>query len=127
MPKTARQIAWEILTATDTSPRRLDHLFKSHDPSVNRLIPAEKALVRSLVYGTLRWRGHLDWVVDHFSTTPLRKINPKVINCLRLALFQIIYQDKIPVSAAVNTAVEMVKTAAPTYVVKFTFYCPIID
>lgn len=119
MPKTARQIALEILTAMETSPLRLDQLFKAHDRHVNRLISAEKALVRSLVYGTLRWRGHLDWLVNHFSTTPLRKISPQVLNCMRLALFQIIYLDKIPVSAAVNTAVEMTKATAPPYVVKF--------
>jgi 16S rRNA (cytosine967-C5)-methyltransferase len=119
MPDSARQIALEILTAVETSPLRLDALFKSRDDRINGLIPAEKALVRSLVYGTLRWRGHLDWIVTHVSTTPLRKINPRVLNCLRLALFQIIYLDKIPVSAAVNTAVELVKDNAPAYVVKF--------
>ena len=119
MPKTARQIALEILSAAEDSHLHLDGLFSAYDKEVNRMIPADKAFLRSLVYGTVRWRGRLDWIVKRFSTTPLHKIKPQVLNCLRLALFQIIYLDKIPVSAAVNTAVEMAKTYAPPYVVKF--------
>ena len=41
------------------------------------------------------------------------------MNILRIALFQIIYLDRIPVSAAVNTSVEMAKSVTEPYVVRF--------
>jgi 16S rRNA (cytosine967-C5)-methyltransferase len=62
-----------------------------------------------MVYGVLRWRGRLDHVIAHFSDSPISRIQPSVLNILRLGLFQIIFLDRIPVSAAVNTAVELTK------------------
>ena len=42
------------------------------------------------------------------------------MNLLRLAIYQILFMDRIPPSAAVNTAVELAKEAHPPWVVKFT-------
>ena len=84
-----------------------------------RLSRKDRTLVHALVYGVLRWQGRLDWIIDYFSKTRLDKIDPRVLNILRLGLFQIIFLDRIPVSAAVNTSVEMVKSVAAPYVVRF--------
>jgi 16S rRNA (cytosine967-C5)-methyltransferase len=79
----------------------------------------DRALLQALVYGVLRWRQRLDWIIDYFSKTRQNKIDPKVLNILRLGLFQIIYLDRIPVSAAVNTSVELTKTVAGPWVVRY--------
>ena len=50
---------------------------------------------------------------------PLRKISFSVLNLLRLALFQILFLDRIPESAAVNEAVKQAKKGQPAYVVSF--------
>jgi len=62
-----------------------------------------------MVYGVLRWRSRLDHIILHFSKTLIQKIELPVLNILRLGLFQIIYLDRVPDSAAVNTSGEMTK------------------
>jgi 16S rRNA (cytosine967-C5)-methyltransferase len=71
------------------------------------------------VFGVLRWRGRLDFIIKQFSSTRFDKIDPKVLNILRLGLFQIIYLDRIPESAAVNTAVAIAKTSVAPWVAGF--------
>ena len=79
----------------------------------------DRALLQTLVFGVLRWRGRIDFVIATFSRTPLNKIQPDILNILRMALFQVMFLDRIPVSAAVNTAVELAKPLAPVWVVRF--------
>ena len=79
----------------------------------------DQALFNALVFGVLRWRGRLDWFIKHFSKTPLRRIDPAILNILRLGTFQLLYMERIPASAAVNTSVEMAKSVAARWVVRF--------
>jgi 16S rRNA (cytosine967-C5)-methyltransferase len=68
----------------------------------------DRALYNQLVYGVLRRRLRLDAVVGAYADRPLKKISPPILNILRIGLFQILFMDRIPPSAAVNTAVNLV-------------------
>jgi 16S rRNA (cytosine967-C5)-methyltransferase len=114
----ARTRALSILNTLDRGGRTLDSLLEDMDTEASMDL-RDRALLNTLVYGVLRWRGRLDWVIGQFSTTRLKKIDPKVLNILRIGLFQILYLDRVPVSAAVNTSVEMTKSLAAPWVVKF--------
>jgi 16S rRNA (cytosine967-C5)-methyltransferase len=116
----ARKKALAILNKLEEKQQTLDGILENLSTQKQTIARRERALLNALVYGVLRWRGHLDYIIEHFSTTPLNKITPQVMNILRLGLFQIIYLDRIPKSAAVNTSVEMVKSIAPPWVVRFT-------
>ncbi len=70
----------------------------------------EAALASRLCYGVLQNRMLLDWQLARF--TRLEKLQPAVHEILRLALYQLTLTDKIPVSAAVNEAVEQAKRFA---------------
>ena len=114
-----RKAAFEILNNLDQGQATLDNLlgeFNAENASISR---RDRALFQALVFGVLRWRGRLDFIINHFSRTRFDKIDPRVLNILRLALFQIIYLDRVPESAAVNTAVEIAKTAVAPWVVGF--------
>jgi 16S rRNA (cytosine967-C5)-methyltransferase len=118
-PLTVRGVATAVLDTLDGNRRTLDDVLEaafSRHPALSR---RDRALLTALVFGVQRWRGRLDYIIGAFSRTPLEKIEPRVMNLLRLALFQIIYLDRIPVSAAVNTAVEAAKSFCPAYVVRF--------
>lgn len=69
----------------------------------------ERGFVTELVNGTLRNLINIDYIIGQFSKTPVNKIKPIVLNTLRLAVYQIIYLDRIPDSAACNEAVAFVK------------------
>ncbi len=70
----------------------------------------EAALASCLCYGVLQNRMLLDFWLAGF--TRLEKLQPAVLEILRLALYQITFLDKIPASAAVNEAVEQTKRYA---------------
>ncbi len=69
----------------------------------------DRALLTELVYGIFRQRGALDWQIDHFSK--VKTLHPAIRNILRLGLYQLLFLNKIPPSAAVNTSVEFAKEA----------------
>lgn len=93
----------------------LDRLFRTHPHLEDR----DRALVSQLVQGVVRWRLRLDWIIGEASRFPLKKIDPPVLEILRLALYQILFLSRIPESAAVNEAVKQVKARFPRHVVSF--------
>ncbi len=118
-PLSVRNTALNILNRLDRDHRTLDTIL---DEVLSRgTFPArrDRALLQALVFGALRWRGRLDYVIDFFSRTPANKMDLPVRNILRLGLFQILYLSRIPPSAAVNTAVEIAKRSSPPWVVRF--------
>lgn len=69
----------------------------------------DSALIRELVYGTLENQIYIDYVIRSFSKVRLKKISPIIMNILRLGIYQIIFMDRIPDSAAVNESVKLAK------------------
>ena len=119
MVNNARKTSLYVLNTLDQGNKTLDSILDEAFSQHIFFSKKDRALLQALVYGVLRWQAKLDWIIDYFSKTRLRKIDPKVLNVLRLGLFQIISLDRIPVSAAVNTSVEMTKSLAAPYVVRF--------
>jgi 16S rRNA (cytosine967-C5)-methyltransferase len=114
----ARETALDILNSLDNSQMTLDTIIDSVFSS-GQQSKLDKAFIYSLVYGVLRWRSRLDWIIKHFSHTKPDKIDPKIFNILRLGLFQMMYLTRVPISAAVNTSVELAKTVTDIRIVKY--------
>jgi len=106
----ARQIAFHILNKIDQSNSTLDEIVVEWFKRNSHLKKRDKALITQLTFGVLRWRYQLDWIIQHFSKIKVVKIDPPVLNILRMGLFQIRFLDRIPNSAAVNTSVELAKS-----------------
>ncbi len=70
---------------------------------------ATPALCTELVYGTLRWRRHLDWRLAPHLNRPLEKLDPWVRALLRLTAYQLFFLDRVPRWAAVDEAVSLAK------------------
>ncbi len=114
-----RRLALYVLTRLEKGDPTLDQILDGITPKTARLSRKDQSLFNALVYGVLRWRGRLDWFITHFSKTPFRRIAPGVLNILRLGAFQILYMDRIPDAAAVHTSVELAKTEAAAWTVRF--------
>ena len=114
----ARYTAMEILNRRDVQDLPIDGIIESAFNATSRS-KQDKAFIHNLVYGVLRWRSRLDWIIKHFSHIRIDKIDPKVLNILRLGLFQILHLTRVPVSAAVNTSVELTKSVADVRTVRF--------
>jgi len=79
-----------------------------------RLDPRDAALCTELVYGTLRWRRHLDWRLAPHLNRPLDKLDPWVRALLRLTTYQLFFLDRVPRWAAVDEAVSLAKLKSRT-------------
>jgi 16S rRNA (cytosine967-C5)-methyltransferase len=116
MKNDPRTKALSILSNLDSGHATLDALMERQEAAGGFGDRRDRSLLNALVYGVLRWRGRLDHILAGFSKTPLQKVDPLILNILRLGLFQIIYLDRVPASAAVNSSVNMAKKNAPAWV-----------
>ena len=72
----------------------------------------DAALATQLCCGVMQQRLLLDWRLRQVSSQPLEKLQPVVLDILRLGAYQIGFLDRVPDSAAVNEAVEQAKRYA---------------
>ena len=107
-PKGCRDLAVEILLKVETRRAYAGILLDNSLEQVS-LASRDRALLTELVYGTLRWRGRIDWHLSLFLRRPLSRMSPYLRNLLRCALYQLLFLDRIPDYAAVNETVEMAK------------------
>lgn len=69
----------------------------------------DRAFITELVYGTMKWKLSIDFIIERFSSVKLSKISKPIMNILRLGVFQLMYTDRIPASAACNESVRLAK------------------
>ncbi|MGD0277321.1 MAG: transcription antitermination factor NusB, partial [Syntrophales bacterium] len=111
--KTARQLAVEILNRIDDDAAFAEPLL---DAVLSKGIlerPEDRHLLSQLVYGTLRTRGSLDWVIHHFRKGGIDTLTPPIPNILRTALYQLLYMERLPDYAVVDEAVRITRNLVP--------------
>ena len=70
----------------------------------------DAGLAGEIVFGVLRFRGQLDYLIEFYAGRP-RKLDVEVRTALRMGIYQLRYLERIPAHAAVTDAVELVKRA----------------
>ena len=69
----------------------------------------DAALATNLCFGVIQNQMLLDFYLSKFSNIPLKRMENKVLQSLRLGAYQMVFLSKIPHSAAVDRSVEMAK------------------
>jgi 16S rRNA (cytosine967-C5)-methyltransferase len=101
----ARLAAYEVLRAVS---REVSDLSGALAQVRSRLDDErDRALAGEIATGTLRWQGAFDHIIATFATRPVARLDPEVLDILRLTTFQLLHLDRIPASAAVNDAVAL--------------------
>ncbi len=100
--------AVKILNRIDRTDAYLDKLLDIEIKN-STLSGLDKSLLFEIVHGVTRWLGRIDWILNGFYKGQFSKCIPNVKNAMRVALYQILFLDKVPDYAAVNDAVEFVK------------------
>lgn len=72
----------------------------------SRLAPSDRALATELVYGTLRWRGRLDFWLRPLLQRDFERLEPLVATLLRLGAYQIRFMERVPDGTAVDQTVR---------------------
>jgi len=109
MTQDPRHIAFAILRESGTGKITLDKSLEHQDSNITELPPKDRALCHAIVFGVLRHRGRIDHLIRAFSSRPFDRMDDAVIEILRIALFQMVYLDRVPDFAAIDTAVEFTK------------------
>lgn len=104
----AREVVLEMITNI------LDHgayanLEAYRDLNRARLSETDRRFAMEITYGTVKRWNTLDWIISGFLTRPLDKVDPLVLNVLRMSTYQLLYMDRVPASAACDEAVKIVK------------------
>lgn len=71
----------------------------------------DRALAGEIVTGTLRWQRALDHLVEAFASRPVARVDDEVLVILRLSLYQLLHLTRVPASAVVDDAVDLVRGA----------------
>lgn len=103
-----RQVAWQVLQAV-ASGAYADAALE-RELQRQQLAPADRALATELAYGTIRQRRLLDGWLDALGKLPAQRQPPRLRWLLHLGLYQLLFSDRVPASAAVSTTVELAKS-----------------
>jgi len=107
-----RQAACSVLLRIRKDGSYADQLM-DRELAGGQLSGPDRGLFAELVFGVLRRQGTLDHILTGLLNQPLAKLEPQVLILLRLGLYQLVYLDRIPESAAVNETVNLTKLAIP--------------
>ena len=101
----ARLAAYEALRAVSDARSDLPHALARARRRLGD--ERDRALAGEIATGTLRWQGAFDHVIAAFARRRLEKLDPEVLDILRLTIFQLLHLDRVPAAAAVNDAVDL--------------------
>ena len=102
----ARETAYRILA--DVEKGAYANIILDEYLRVQQLSALDRGLVTEIVYGAVKYRLKLDWIIGQLVQKPAKlEIGPRLI--LRLSLYQLLFLERIPPSAVVNEAVKLGK------------------
>lgn len=106
MAGNAREVALLTLSACEKQGAWSDLALKKNIHSVG-LDGRDAALATRLCFGVLQNRMLLDFYIGKFSSVRVERMENRVLNALRLGVYQMAFLTRIPVSAAVNESVTL--------------------
>jgi len=109
-PTHTRLLALRVIERVSSAGAYADILLNA---SLGRstLNAPDRAFATDLVYGTLRWRGKIDYYLSHFVDQDLAKLEPLVASTLQLGAYQLLCTKRVPASAAVDESVRCIRAA----------------
>jgi 16S rRNA (cytosine967-C5)-methyltransferase len=116
--RTAREIALEGIYKINEEDG-FSNLVVNSLLNRSNLDKRDRSLATQLIYGVIRRRNTLDWIINKFASRKINKMTPWVRNSLRLGVYQVYYLDKIPTPVAVNETVEAAKSKCNRGAIKF--------
>ncbi len=103
-----RAVAIGVLLDWQSSKAPIDGFFNK---AVATLSPQDTGFIKTIVYGVLRQKQYLDFIIEQCAKRPLKKLDPGVLITLEVGVYQLLFLDRVPPSAAVNETVNTLKKA----------------
>src|SRR5438034_5137999 len=105
----ARVAAYDILTALSSGQADLPTAIAF--ARVGLQDDRDRALAAEIATGVQRWRAALDHLIVAFSKRAIDRLDPEVVEILRLSAYQLLHLTRVPASAVVDDAVNLVRRA----------------
>jgi len=105
----ARVAAYEILSAVSAGSADLPAAIAVSRGGLRD--DRDRALAAEIATGVQRWRAALDHLIVAFSKRPLARLDTQIVEILRLSVYQLLHLTRVPASAVVDDAVNLVRRA----------------
>ncbi len=104
-----RETALKVLYRIDKEKAYSNIVLNQEIKKNKELTQLDISFISELIYGVTNWKLTIDTIIEKYSKIKLKKISDWILNILRLGIYQIIWLDKVPKSAAVNESVNLAK------------------
>jgi 16S rRNA (cytosine967-C5)-methyltransferase len=105
----ARIAAYDILTAISAGSADLPGAIAFARAGLPD--DRDRALAADIATGVQRWRAALDHLIVEFSKRAIDRLDPEVVEILRLSTYQLLHLTRVPASAIVDDAVDLARRA----------------
>lgn len=104
-----REIILDILLELSEGEEYSNVLIAAVLDKYDYLDAKEKAFIKRVSEGTIERRIQIDYVLDQYSKTPVRRMKPLIRELLRMSVYQLLFMEHIPDAAVCNEAVKLAK------------------
>lgn len=108
IPINLRNICLKILEELETNNIFINEALEGHFNMLT-MTQQEKAFVNRVVYGTVENEIRIDYIIDQFSKLKANKLKKPILLILRMSIYQMLFMEHIPHSAAIDEGVKLVK------------------
>lgn len=102
-----REIALDILTEVLEKGNFVHLVLNQALQKYQYLDKSDRAFITRVTEGTLEYLLQIDYIINCYSKTKTEKMKPLIRSILRMSVYQILYMDRVPDSAACNEAVKL--------------------
>ena len=114
--RSARVIVTELLLRAEAAGQYADRALDAALSREQGLDARDRRLVTTLFYGVIENRITLDYIIDGYARVAPSAIEKQVRMTLRVALYQLLYLDRVPDHAAVAEAVDATPRRSKSFV-----------
>jgi 16S rRNA (cytosine967-C5)-methyltransferase len=114
----ARALAFATIRASFEDGAFTERTFRAEADRLS-ISGRDRAQAQRLAYGAVQRRGTADVAIERLAGRSTRLLDPPVLAALRLGLYELLFADATPDHAAVDQAVELVKTAGAAHAAGF--------
>ncbi|MEG0692729.1 MAG: 16S rRNA (cytosine(967)-C(5))-methyltransferase RsmB [Oscillospiraceae bacterium] len=108
--KTSRQSAYDTLLSV-CKDKAYSNIALDKTLTEAKLESKDKSFATVLFYGVLERKITLDYILSKYSKKPVNKLDKEVLVILEMGIYQLLYMDSVPDSAAVDECVKLVAYA----------------
>ena len=105
----ARIAAYDILTAVSSGRADLPTAIAAVRTGLQD--DRDRALAADIAAGVQRWRAALDHLIVALSKRAIDRLDPEIVDILRLSAYQLLHLTRVPASAVVDDAVKLTRRA----------------